>query len=402
MDNSAMQAQYDALAALLAESRHLNPYQVVALLTLKHAALARGGLPNDQRLINTLTGATTPDLQAQVADVLTAHMVLAGDVYLLPGQGVTLCNVTPLHNRYMTVTPSECATEHEHPASGAMTGAERVRLSRARKRRDVTMCNADVTLCNVTCNVTSLQNVTEPPGAAEILEQGVTLCNVTPLHVTLHDRYTVTPPLQGGTMPPAITLDVAPSRVLDNIINNNIIYNNNLDKLTGKGGVGGKPIPANPPPEQQPDHPPAKPPRAKPKPKVALDSQQFADFWQAYPRKVGKHAAQLAYAKAIAAGDCPIALLTAAQAYARERDGEQPAYTMHAARWLRDKRYLDEPQVKKNETNQQFIAKNYKPGDELKPGTDAWIERTRQQHAARVAAAELEEDMERQGQCASL
>jgi hypothetical protein len=69
----------------------------------------------------------------------------------------------------------------------------------------------------------------------------------------------------------------------------------------------------------------------------------FETFWQSYPRKVGRLAAEKAYAKARGLAT-PEQLLTGLDAYKRTK----PAYAdwCHAKTWLNEGRWLDEvPQV---------------------------------------------------------
>lgn len=82
----------------------------------------------------------------------------------------------------------------------------------------------------------------------------------------------------------------------------------------------------------------------------ALGSDQdpgFVEFWQAYPRKVGKPSARRAWVKAVGkARASPEAIIAAARRFAadprrRSRDIE---FTAHPATWLNDARYDDAPQ----------------------------------------------------------
>lgn len=66
----------------------------------------------------------------------------------------------------------------------------------------------------------------------------------------------------------------------------------------------------------------------------------FEAFWSLYPRKVGKGAAEKAYAKAVKL-TTPDVLSEAAQALAAERNGKDPQYTPHPATWLNQRRWED-------------------------------------------------------------
>lgn len=67
----------------------------------------------------------------------------------------------------------------------------------------------------------------------------------------------------------------------------------------------------------------------------------FARFWEAYPEKVGKRAAEQAYAKALTRieGPDPPAVIMAGLARARWREG----YIPHPTTWLNQDRWEDEP-----------------------------------------------------------
>ncbi len=85
--------------------------------------------------------------------------------------------------------------------------------------------------------------------------------------------------------------------------------------------------------------------RSSPARKQALDG--WESFWAAFPRKVGKAAAQRAYGKALESAG-PAELLAGAERYAAERAQEPDAakrdkFTAHAATWLNAGRWTDEP-----------------------------------------------------------
>jgi hypothetical protein len=74
----------------------------------------------------------------------------------------------------------------------------------------------------------------------------------------------------------------------------------------------------------------------------------FEEFYRAYPRKVAKESARRAYAKALDVGVTAQELLSGAERFALEREREpDPAkrekFTPHAATWLSQGRWLDEP-----------------------------------------------------------
>jgi biotin operon repressor len=75
--------------------------------------------------------------------------------------------------------------------------------------------------------------------------------------------------------------------------------------------------------------------------KKNLDTNnEFEIFWNIYPRKVAKKAAEVAFAKA--AKHTPVAvILTGAGRYARDPNRAE-AYTAHPATWLNGHRWLDD------------------------------------------------------------
>ncbi|CAL9605512.1 hypothetical protein SUDANB95_05480 [Actinosynnema sp. ALI-1.44] len=70
--------------------------------------------------------------------------------------------------------------------------------------------------------------------------------------------------------------------------------------------------------------------------------EQFAAFYDAYPRHIGKAAARKAWDKAVSAGTDPAVILAGAQRFATERAGQDPKYTPYPASWLRAGRWEDE------------------------------------------------------------
>lgn len=73
----------------------------------------------------------------------------------------------------------------------------------------------------------------------------------------------------------------------------------------------------------------------------------FAAFWQAYPRRVAKGAAEKVYQRIIRNREATEAeLLAGAMRYAAQRDGEEPQFTKHPATWLNGKCWTDEPPLK--------------------------------------------------------
>jgi DNA-binding transcriptional ArsR family regulator len=69
----------------------------------------------------------------------------------------------------------------------------------------------------------------------------------------------------------------------------------------------------------------------------------FGAFWSNYPKKRDREAAKKAWIAAIERGVEPKHMVDAAQAYARERFGQDPKYTKFPAKWLDNGCYDDEP-----------------------------------------------------------
>ena len=96
--------------------------------------------------------------------------------------------------------------------------------------------------------------------------------------------------------------------------------------------------------------------RAKPRPPSPAQTPSrrdnspdgFAAFWNAYPRHVGKIAAEKAFRKALGGGANPEEITLGAMRFAAERDREpDPAkrerFTPHPATWLNAGRWADDP-----------------------------------------------------------
>lgn len=77
--------------------------------------------------------------------------------------------------------------------------------------------------------------------------------------------------------------------------------------------------------------------------KVEHHLRAFGAFWSNYPKKRDREEAKRAWIAAIERGVEPKHMVDAAQAYARERAGQDPKYTKFAANWLNKGCYDDEP-----------------------------------------------------------
>lgn len=71
------------------------------------------------------------------------------------------------------------------------------------------------------------------------------------------------------------------------------------------------------------------------------DDPDFAEFWNAYPRKAAKGAARRAWSKAILRAE-PSQIIAGAEIY-RVDPNREDAYTAHPATWLNADRWLDGP-----------------------------------------------------------
>lgn len=76
-------------------------------------------------------------------------------------------------------------------------------------------------------------------------------------------------------------------------------------------------------------------------PRVLAIVGDFDAFWLAYPRKVGRGAAERAYLKVCRVVP-PDKILAAAHAYAASRADEDPQFTAHPTTWLNQGRYDDQ------------------------------------------------------------
>lgn len=73
-----------------------------------------------------------------------------------------------------------------------------------------------------------------------------------------------------------------------------------------------------------------------------VDVAEFEAWWQQYPRKVAKQAAQRAYSAARRAGASAADLLAGVMRYGAARTGQDPKYTKHPTTWLNGGCWADE------------------------------------------------------------
>jgi hypothetical protein len=72
-----------------------------------------------------------------------------------------------------------------------------------------------------------------------------------------------------------------------------------------------------------------------------IDLKLFGEFWVTYPKSRNKDATLTAWRAALDKGADPRQIITAAVAYAREKQGEDFRYVKYSVNWLREARYED-------------------------------------------------------------
>jgi biotin operon repressor len=139
-------------------------------------------------------------------------------------------------------------------------------------------------------------------------------------------------------------------------VTNNYVYDTPQDVV---------PRPENPTTDSVQTPSPEKPSTGKPQSdyqgileelsKKNLDiNNEFEIFWNIYPRKIAKKAAELAFARA--AKHTPVAIiLSGAGRYAKDPNRVE-AYTAHAATWLNAHRWLDDPLPQREKTTEEKKA----------------------------------------------
>ena len=73
------------------------------------------------------------------------------------------------------------------------------------------------------------------------------------------------------------------------------------------------------------------------------DPDQFEEFWERYPRKVAKKRARAAYVKALKSHDHDDIIFGLSQ-HLPSLEAKEPRFIPHAATWLNDERFADEPE----------------------------------------------------------
>lgn len=103
-------------------------------------------------------------------------------------------------------------------------------------------------------------------------------------------------------------------------------------------------------------------------PKERYNAQtEFEHFWALYPRKVGKIAAQKAWAKTAKEND-PQTILDGLTRFANDPNKPSPEFLPHPATWLNEGRWEDEPYPAKQPQESKFM----RPPAEG-PGKREWV-----------------------------
>jgi len=81
----------------------------------------------------------------------------------------------------------------------------------------------------------------------------------------------------------------------------------------------------------------------------------FAEFWKAYPKKVGKPAAEKAWKKAVKDGADPAHLALIAGQYAERTADTDSKFICHPTTWLNQARYNDEPEPETSPVSRRHV-----------------------------------------------
>jgi hypothetical protein len=120
----------------------------------------------------------------------------------------------------------------------------------------------------------------------------------------------------------------------------------------------------------------------------------FVDFWNVYPLKVGKGAAQKAFEKAIRTTDADI-IIKGALRY-KSDPNRVPGYTAHASTWLNAQRWLDDPLPQRNlspaEIKEKELQEARAKAERERVENEAWFREQEEQRSRAVPPpAELRE-----------
>lgn len=113
--------------------------------------------------------------------------------------------------------------------------------------------------------------------------------------------------------------------------------------------VTGRDAPVPPKPKVPPTPPSKTQPPLTPRPSLRSGSADFAQFWMAYPRKVGKGAASKSYVRAVHRADGPDPAETILAGLERSKRAwakrDEPEFIPHPSTWLNQDRWLDDPET---------------------------------------------------------
>ena len=175
-------------------------------------------------------------------------------------------------------------------------------------------------------------------------------------------------------------------------VTNNYVYDTPQDVV---------PRPENPTTDSVQTPSPEKPSTGKPQSdnqgileelsKKNLDiDNEFEIFWNVYPRKVAKKAAEVAFKKA--SKQTPIGIIISGAARYAKDPNRVEAYTAHAATWLNAHRWLDEALPERERTVEEKKAEELRLAREKtekeKEETRRWFEEQERQRAIAVPAPE--------------
>jgi len=94
--------------------------------------------------------------------------------------------------------------------------------------------------------------------------------------------------------------------------------------------------------------PPPSPPeggrRVKPNRTKPVETDEFLDFYQAYPRHVAKASALKAWSKLDLSNGLLQKIMAGVSTYAKACEGKEPQHIAHPATWLNGRRWEDEPE----------------------------------------------------------
>jgi hypothetical protein len=102
---------------------------------------------------------------------------------------------------------------------------------------------------------------------------------------------------------------------------------------------------------------------ATPLPEISDEAKRkFLHFWTHYPKSRNKDESYAAWKAAIASGADPDAIISAAVAYAREKNGEPWRFIKYSANWLTERRYEDDYEPEPNgKPNLRAVAGGHTP-----------------------------------------